>query len=119
MCAQRDRTPRTPECPGLFASLRSEQGIVSLAPFCGYLLKAKGVTTFVTPFAYLTVLRATPIVGGRKTDNGAYRYRYAPLLVPKLGRLSQRERQERCDAKIKIMPAAFKAAGICCAQVGS
>ena len=26
MCAQRDRTPRTPECPGLFASLRSEQG---------------------------------------------------------------------------------------------
>ncbi len=28
----------------------------SLAPLCGYTLKAKGVTTFVTPFAYFTVL---------------------------------------------------------------
>ena len=65
------------------------------------------------------VKKPSVLVGGRKTDSGAYRYRYAPFLVPKLGRLSHRERQERCDAKIKIMPAALKAAGICCAQVGS
>lgn len=31
----------------------------SLAPLCGYTLKAKGVTTFVTPFAYFTVLLTT------------------------------------------------------------
>ena len=41
-------------------SLHSEQGTVSLAPFFGYPIKAKGVTTFVTPFAYLTVLRTPP-----------------------------------------------------------
>ena len=56
----RGRTPRTPECPGRFASLRSEQGAASLAPLCGYPCMKKGVTTFVTPFAYLTVLRTPP-----------------------------------------------------------
>ena len=40
--------------------LRSEQGIVSLAPLSGYPLKAKDVTMKVTPFAYFTVLRTMP-----------------------------------------------------------
>ena len=60
MCALRGKTPLTPECPGRLASLRSEQGIVSLAPLCGCPLKAKGVTAFVTPFSCFAVLRATP-----------------------------------------------------------
>ncbi|MGM9587999.1 MAG: hypothetical protein ACI3VA_11000, partial [Candidatus Limivicinus sp.] len=33
-------------------------GTVSLSPLCVYSLTAKGVTTFVTPFAYFSVLRA-------------------------------------------------------------
>ena len=53
MYALRDGTPRTPECPGCFASLRSEQGIVSLAPLCSYPPKAKGVTFFVARFLHI------------------------------------------------------------------
>lgn len=67
------------KCPGSFPSLCSEQGIVSLAPLCRYTLKAKDVTTFVTPFAYFTVLRTMPEIasvfaGGRKSPSAYARY---------------------------------------------
>lgn len=56
----RQNAPGTFKCPGHFTSLHSEQGTESLAPLGGYLLKAKGVTTKVTPFANFTILR-TPL----------------------------------------------------------
>jgi len=36
------------------------KGLYPLRRESGYPLKAKDVTTFVTPFAYFTVLRTTP-----------------------------------------------------------
>ena len=46
----RGRTPRTPECPGCFASLRSEQGTASLAPLCGYPCRLGQRKRFCKPF---------------------------------------------------------------------
>ena len=43
------------------------KGLHPLRRESGYPLKAKDVTTFVTPFAYFTVLRTTPETGGVKT----------------------------------------------------
>ena len=46
------KTLQARECPGCFSPLRSEQGTVSLAPFCGYPHRVKGVTFAVTPFIF-------------------------------------------------------------------
>ena len=46
----RGRTPRTPECPGCFASLRSEQGTASLAPLCGDPCRLGQRKRFCKPF---------------------------------------------------------------------
>ena len=42
--------PRTPECPGGFASLCSEQGTASLAPLCGYPCRLGQQKRFCKPF---------------------------------------------------------------------
>ena len=42
--------PRTPECPGHFALLRSEQGAAPLAPLCGYPCTLGQQKRFCKPF---------------------------------------------------------------------
>ena len=63
-------------------SLRCEQGTVFLAPLCGYPLKVKGVTTFVTPFVYFTVLRHSANRVGLYPSTGVFAaYKQAPMLA--------------------------------------
>lgn len=103
MCTLRDKTLPTSECLGCFASLRSEQGIVSLAPIRSYPLKAKGVTFVVTPFAYLLSYEQRPKLGDSFIlwdHSGPLHARYSGRMAPS-GQLSAHRPQcIQCSCRI-------------------